>query len=108
MPKGMMKTATSEMNKMMGKNVDSNNGSSEFGSTILSVAKYPELADVDVGSRISGTWQGTVSKMEDGNVEVIYSEMELDTENHADKELKRMTGAGRAAIDSGGMMEDEE
>lgn len=53
--------------------------------------EYPQLQGIEVGSKISGKWSGTVSEVaEDGTVTVNYESTEIETENHADKALKGM------------------
>lgn len=103
-PPGSKMTATQTMRKMAGKEPMAEG--TEFGSTVLSTEKYPELEGMAEGSPISGTWEGTVSKVDGKNVTVNYTSMELTTENQADKELNRMTGRVPMSA-GGGMMEDE-
>ena len=76
---------------------------SDENQAILSVKNYPELAEAQEGSPISGRFEGRI-KTVDGDRRVIeFAKVDIETENGADKELRNITGEKRpvAAASSG-------
>ena len=76
---------------------------SSSNTTTLNVSDYPELQSAKEGSPVAGNFKGTVRSNDGKTVVVEYSEVSLNMENMADKELGRLQGKS-----SGGQVEDED
>ena len=57
----------------------------------LSKTKYPQLANAPKGSKIKGMWEGTVGDDDGDMVNIELTSMDIETENSADAEFKRMS-----------------
>ena len=56
------------------------------------IADHPELAEVEDGQQVEGTWKGTVQSNDGENAVVLYDELTIAAANMADKALNKMTG----------------
>ena len=77
----------------------------EGPSTTLSALSYPALKGVQPGATVSGSFTGKVQSVEGEMVTIGYEDIQLETENRADKELKKLNGPEMAAPEADG--EDE-
>ena|SRR3990167_6542865 len=57
----------------------------------LSKSKYPELVNAAVGSTVRGNWEGIVKSIEGDTAQVELMTQEIESENGADREYKRMS-----------------
>ena len=73
-------------NKMVG-----NQMVEETHELVVEEGTYPELDGLEDGAEFSSKVKGVVSKSEEG-MTLKFSLSDIQTENKADKELKRMTG----------------
>ena len=76
--------------------------SAEGPETTLSVVSYPALKGIEVGAPVKGTFEGKVKSVDGDNVTVAYDNIEVSTENRADKELSKLTGQSAAPAEDEG------
>ena len=81
----------------MGNKVIGNEMVTESHELVVEEGIYPELEDLEDGATFTASVEGTVSKGEDGGLTLNFSLSDIETENAADKELKKMTGQKQAA-----------
>lgn len=60
--------------------------------TVLNISRYPELKGVSDGAEVTGTWTGKVVKVNGDEVKIQYTDMSIETENAADRDLNQMMG----------------
>lgn len=75
-------------------------------SLTLSKSEYPDLSETTEGQIIKGDFEGSVGMIDKNNVQVIITNLNLETENQADKSLKKMINNGNE-VKSNNVIEEE-
>lgn len=69
--------------------------------TTLDKNDYPELEGMTEGSPISGKWSGKITAVNGDKYTITYDEVNLETENSADREYDRMSRQPQIDMSSG-------
>lgn len=64
----------------------------------FSITENPELAEIIQGAMVKGAIDGTVISNDNGVVSVEVRPATMETENRADKELRKLTGENEKPV----------